>query len=280
MASADSATSEPTNDFLGVTRWPNSVNLAETKVTTPNETNCHVNLMKCNEVIEIKIDKVCHNECGQEIKNEAEELEEKENVEQKSKIEDYQPLLNHTVPKKARSSKRRNNILNDQCCSDYDGESPASDLEVNMESEVDILALNASEEELGQGQEQMKVYHRANYESSIETTDSDSSASSNEHGHMLFERLKLDHGVDLLAAVEAAGKKTEPFNWESFNCPFSFEGLDHTFTLNPYDVMYAQKYAVRNQLSVEPESSETVSETADPIDDRYPFDPDPDATVI
>ena len=103
-------------------------------------------------------------------------------------------------------------------------------------------------------------------ESSADSSDSeDSSISSNdaERGiDMLFERLKLDNSDDLLAAVEAmqSHRQSESssdrviefpsFDWEKAPCcPFSFESLDRTFTLNPYDLMYAHKYAASQNRS-------------------------------
>lgn len=201
----------------------------------------------------------------------------------------------HTVPKHTScSSSSKRNVLSERCSSDYERNSPASDLEVNMESEVDIQALNASEEELGRelGGQPRLLFHN-NYESSVDTTDSESSLSSHDPDQPLLNRLKsqqphlMDSSMEERASGAAGGGEAASapveLDWEKFSCPFNFGALDHTFTLNPYDVIYANKYLARNQSRSGPLEKSDDSNNSDAASggvDQYPYDPDPDATVV
>lgn len=194
----------------------------------------------------------------------------------------------HTVPKHGMNSGSKQTVLSERCSSDYERNSPASDLEVNMESEVDIQALNASEEELGRDLGRSRLFFHNNYESSVDTTDSESSISSHEHDHLLIDRLKsqhcsrpMDSSTEENAAGGGCGGAAVELDWEKFSCPFNFTALDHTFTLNPYDVIYANKYLARNQSKTDTQEAEGATCEEPPVGhDQYPYDPDPDATVV
>lgn len=154
-----------------------------------------------------------------------------------------------------------------------------------MESEVDIQALNASEEELGRDLGRSRLFFHNNYESSVDTTDSESSVSSHEHDHLLIDRLKAQHcSRPMDSSTEengAGGGGAVELDWEKFSCPFNFSALDHTFTLNPYDIIYANKYLARNLSKVDPQEADgTACEEPPGVHDQYPYDPDPDATVV
>lgn len=204
------------------------------------------------------------------------------------------PRSVHTVPKQTTGSSSKKNVLSERCSSsDFGGDdSPASDLEVNMESEADIQALNASEEELGHGffpGGRSKLSFRGNYESSIETTDSESSVSSHEQDHSLLDRLRCHHQQLQLQSTttsngpreDRGGGDVELLDWVRFSCPFNFGALDHTFTLNPYDVMYANKYVARNNPKNDDQPEDENDETEiKEAEEKYPYDPDPDATVV
>lgn len=193
----------------------------------------------------------------------------------------------HTVPKHGMNSGSKQNVLSERCSSDCERNSPASDLEVNMESEADIQALNASEEELGRDLGRSRLFFHNNYESSVDTTDSESSVSSHEHDHLLIDRLKSQHcsrPMDSSTEENAAGGGGPvELDWEKFSCPFNFGALDHTFTLNPYDIIYANKYLARNQSKTDAPEGEGATNGEEPPGvhhDQYPYDPDPDATVV
>ncbi len=172
--------------------------------------------------------------------------------------------------------------------SDYDNQ-PASDMEVNLESEADVAGLDASGDEVGEGA------GSGGADPEIISSDStDTDSSSGEEEQALFHRLQTNPRVKTPQEQPETDFANLTPTWplhagnHGTGSPWQPHYKHHEPRQWDNHAAFANRYALDNsrfgdrhfQPPPPPVSSRTPLPQGAADLDQYPYDPDPDATVI
>ena len=164
--------------------------------------------------------------------------------------------------------------------SDYDNQ-PASDMEVNLESEADVHGLDASGDELdGSAPRLASGIGIRDLDSS--DSESDETGSSIGEEQALFQQLQSNPRIRALQANNANYSDRDSsgnLSWDEFQHEPSFAIDPRQYAFNPYALdndIIANRYFHDANARL----SSSQGKSLDEYDANLPYDPDPDATVV